>query len=264
MQNDILKCGLIEKNQGDYTDSLETDAYLWYDQDWKHDSYSHTHQRYQLTYVEQGYQYFHLANTTYLVPQNHVIWIPSNLEHRISSEAKTVHLRVVMFKTVPTAEFYQQPHVFSAPAVLKEMLLYASKWNQLLEQEEEQTIFLQAILSSLPNFCKENKALHIPVPTNLRLLAICDYINKNYHADFQIEEFATLANLSIRSLQRLFKKETGITLQKYVQLIRILKSIELLDTKQYTLSQIAYKIGYKSLTAFTASYFAIMKVKPKK
>lgn len=37
--------------------------------------------------------------------------------------------------------------------------------------------------------------------------------------------------MSVRSLQRIFKNETGITLQKYLQLTRILKSIELIDTK---------------------------------
>jgi AraC-like DNA-binding protein len=69
--------------------------------------------------------------------------------------------------------------------------------------------------------------------------------------------------MSVRSLQRIFKNETGITLQKYLQLTRILKSIELIDTKQYTLSEIAYKVGYQSLSAFTSSYFAVMKAKPK-
>ncbi|WP_238319422.1 helix-turn-helix domain-containing protein [Bacteroides propionicifaciens] len=49
-----------------------------------------------------------------------------------------------------------------------------------------------------------------------------------------------------------------------MQLIRILKSIELLDTKQYTLTEVAYRVGYKSLSAFTNSYATIMKTKPKK
>jgi transcriptional regulator GlxA family with amidase domain len=43
--------------------------------------------------------------------------------------------------------------------------------------------------------------------------------------------FAAKAQMSVRSLQRIFKNETGITLQKYLQLTRILKSIELIDTE---------------------------------
>lgn len=264
MQNDTPKCGLIEANQGNYKDNLAIDAYFWYVQDWKHDAYTHVHQRGQLTYVEQGYQYFHLGAKTYLVPKNHVIWIPSNQEHRISSEAKTVHLRVALFKTVPDLAFFQQVHVFLAPPVLKEMLLYASKWNQVVDDNPEQALFIQAILRNLPEFCQEKESLHIPVPSHPRLLSVCNYINAHYNTTCKVDELALLAQLSTRSLQRLFKQETGITIQKYSQLIRILKSIELIDNQKYTLSEIALQVGYKSLAAFTASYHTIMKSAPRR
>lgn len=264
MQNDKLKCGLTEQKEGDYSDNLAIDAYFWYDPDWTHDNYMHVHKRYQLTYVEQGYQYVHLGSKTYLVPQNHVIWIPSDQEHRLSSEAKTVQLRVALFKTVPPLDFFHQVHVFSAPPVLKEMLLYASKWNQVVEENPEQVLFIQAILRNLPEFCQENESLQIPVPTHPQLLEVCNYINSHFNTTCKIDELALLSQRSTRSLQRLFKEETGITVQKYTQLIRILKSIELLEQHQYTLSEIAYQVGYKSLTAFTTSFQAIMKTKPRK
>jgi AraC-like DNA-binding protein len=221
------------------------------------------HARAQLTYVEEGYQYFHIDQKIYLVPKNHVIWIPSGVKHRITSEAKTVNLMLILFSSVVQTPFFDMVHVFSAPPVLREMLLYASKWNKLAIEDEEQNIFLKAVLKSLPNFCENSNSLEIPVPTNERLIPVCNYINANYQYNFSIDDVAKLGSMSVRSLQRIFKNETGITLQKYHQLIRILKSIELIDNKQYTLSEIAFKIGYKSLAAFTASYFLIMKEKAK-
>jgi len=68
--------------------------------------------------------------------------------------------------------------------------------------------------------------------------------------------------MSARTLQCIFKSETGITVQKYHQLIRILKSIELIDQRKYTLTEVAYMVGYKSLSAFTSSYQSIMKSTP--
>lgn len=263
MQNDREESRLVDGHQDKYAADLLTDTYVWYEGDWRHEEYKHSHQRYQLTFVEEGYQYFYIGKKIYLAPQNHVIWIPSGLAHRAASEAKTVNLMLVLFKLVPEADFYEQVHVFPAPAVLKEMLLYASKWNKLTKEDEEQTLFLKAMLKSLPYFCNENNALQIPVPADNRLIPVCNYINANYQYNFDSDELADIAKMSVRSLQRIFKNETGITLQKYMQLIRILKSIELIDTKQYTLSQIAFKIGYKSLSAFTASYFDIMRSKPK-
>lgn len=264
MQNDTIKCGLTENREGYLSDeNIKKDAYIWYETNWEHDKQEHLHQTSQLTYVEEGYQYLHIEQKIYLVPQNHVIWIPAGMKHRTTSEAERINLMVVMFKPILKNNFFEEVHVFAAPPILKEMLLYASKWNKLLTEDEEQKAFLFAMLNSLPNLCKENNSLQIPVPTDSRLIPVCNYINANYKYNFDFEELADKANISVRTLQRLFKQQTGITVQKYAQLIRILKSIELLDTKRYTLTEIAFKIGYQSLPAFSSSYFSIMNERPK-
>lgn len=263
MRNDIVKCGLREQNNNQFVDTIEKEAYVWCEKDWKHDEYEHAHQRAQLTFVEEGYQYFHIDQKIYLVPRHHVIWIPSGKPHRITSEANTVNLMVFLFKNVFNDGFYRNVHVFAVPPVLKEMLLYASKWNQLVKEDEEQDLFFKAMLKSMPNFCRENSPLEIPVPSDIRLIPVCTSINSNFKYSLNADELAEKARMSVRTLQRIFKNETGITLQKYLQLERILKSIELIDTGRYTLSEIAYQVGYQSLSAFTASYQSVMKTKPK-
>ena len=263
MYNDNVKCGLTEKINGVYEDTHNLQAYVWYEDNFLHDEYPHAHQRYQLTYVEQGYQYLHIDDRIYLIPQHHVVWIPSGQHHATTSTATDVNLKVLLYKDIPKEAFYEQVHVFPAPTVLREMLHYASKWNRSVELDVEKEQFLQAILVSLKYFCEENESLQIPIPSDLRLKPVCAYINKQYEVGLDLEELATLSTMSVRNLQRLFKQETGLTLQKYLQLIRILKSIELLDTKAFTLSEIAFKIGYKSLTAFRSSYLEIMKAYPK-
>ena len=257
-----MKCGLIEKTESQLVDTIEKEAYVWCEKNWKHDDHEHLHHRAQLSLVEEGYQYFHIDRKIYLVPQYHVIWIPSGKAHKITSEAKTVHLMVFLFKSVFENEFYQNVHVFAVPPVLREMLLYASKWNQSLVENDEQDIFFKAILKSLPNFCKESNGLEIPVPADVRLIPVCHEINSNFRYNPDMDSLAEKAQMSVRSLQRIFKKETGITVQKYLQLTRILKSIEWMNTGQYTLSEIAYKAGYQSLSAFTSSYTTVMKTKP--
>lgn len=264
MQDDKTKFSVQEIRPGIYADNMRTDAFVWYEKDWKHDGDYHMHQRYQLAYVEDGYQYFHIEQKIYLVPQNHVIWIPTQKDHRTTSDAETVNLMIVLFKKVPKLKFYEDVHVFQAPAVLKEMLLYASKWNKQPDDDGEHALFLKALLKSLPHFCNENRSLQIPVPLDSRLIPVCDHMNKNYPYRLELDKLAYLANMSVRSLQRAFKQETGITLQKYMQLIRVLKSIELMDTKKYTLSEIAFMVGYHSLSAFTSSYHTVMKTKAKR
>lgn len=250
---------MCENEKARYVVGVTSDTYVWCEKDWQYDSKEHAHGHYQLTYVEEGYQYIHIEKKIYLIPQNHVVWVPKGKKHYTTSNAKSVNLMLAFFSTVPELVFYKDVHVFSAPAVLKEMILYARKWNALKNEDSEQKIFLHAMLNSLPNFSEEKRFLHIPVPMDERLVQVSNFININYHYNLNIEELGEVARMSVRSLQRIFKTETGITVQKYIQLMRILKSIEFIDTKQYTLSQIAFKVGYKSLSAFTTSYLAIMK-----
>ncbi|MDH1883442.1 AraC family transcriptional regulator [Empedobacter sp. GD03797] len=249
---------------GEYSDHMKTNTYVWYEKNRKNADEVHSHDYFQLNYVEEGYQYFHIEQKIYLVPQNHVIWIPANKLHRTTSEAKTVNPMLILFKEVFKDDFYNDIHVFVAPPILKEMMLYASKWNKFLVEEKEQKIFLNSMLYSLPHFCDENHNLELPVLVDKRLIPMSEYIHSYYKTNFNLNELADKANMSARNLQRIFKQETGITLQKYMQLVRILKSIELIDTNNFTLSEIAYKVGYKSLPAFTASYFAVTKTKPKR
>jgi AraC-like DNA-binding protein len=262
MQNDNIKCGLTESRMGMLLDPIHLEAYVWYEKNYQHDDYEHVHQRGQISFVAEGYQYFHIENRIYLVPQNHVIWIPSAIKHKSHSEAENIDLMVILYKIVPELEFFKLVRVFAVPAVLREMLLYASKWSKNLDENIEQYHFLQAILNSLPNFCSENTNLQIPIPSNEKLIPICEEINYNFKYATDIELLANKAAMFARTLQRIFKSETGITIQKYHQLIRILKSIELIDQKKYTLTEIAYIVGYKSLSAFTSSYQSIMKSKP--
>lgn len=261
MKNDT-KCGLLEQKQGEFSDTISKQAYVWYEKDWKHDDYEHTHSRAQLLYVEEGYQYVHMEQKIYLLPQNHVMWIPSSVSHRTTSEAQTVNLMTVLFHENQAEAFYKNIHVFAAPAILKEMLLYAQKWSQQTDRDPEEDAFLHALLISLPHFCREADSLQIPIPADTRLLPVCAYINMHFHEQLQIQQLSEIANLSVRTLERIFKQETGITVQKYIQLIRIIKSIELSDSGKYTLKQIAYLVGYKSAAAFSSSYLAIMKKRP--
>lgn len=243
---------------------LISDSYVWYEKDWQHELKPHTHKYYQLTYVEEGYQYFHIDQKVYFVPQNHVILIPSNTLHRTTSDSKLVMLKAILFKNPPKETFYSSVKVFFAPSVLKEMIIYAEKWNKHSIADNEQSIFLKAILTSLPHLYQENNFLEIPIPKDYRLINVCEFISKNYKYNIETDELAKIANMSTRSLQRIFKTETGITLKKYLQITRILKSIELIDENQFTLTEIAYKVGYRSLSAFTTSFKNIMKMNIRK
>jgi len=88
------------------------------------------------------------------------------------------------------------------------------------------------------------------------------YLHNHYHEEVKIEDLSEVSNLSLRSLERIFKKETGMTLSKYQQILRIIKSLELLSSGDLTISETAYEVGYKSVQAFTRSFQSVMQSRP--
>jgi AraC-like DNA-binding protein/mannose-6-phosphate isomerase-like protein (cupin superfamily) len=243
-------------------DLISKKAYVWFEDNWIHDSTAHFHKRAQLIYVEKGFQYLHVGERIYLLPQNHAAWIPSNVPHRTTAASYTINLRTIFYALTEEGNFYDKLRIFTVPPVLREIISYAAKWSKIAEFSLEEDAFLNAALVGLPTFFKEAISLDIPVPKDERLVAISNYIINHISSDLPVNEIAENNHMSLRSLERLFKKETAITLAKYTQLVRIIKGVELLSTGNYTVSEVAYLVGYKSLPAFSSSFFQILNKRP--
>lgn len=109
------------------------------------------------------------------------------------------------------------------------MIKYAEKWSRNIEDSADENIFLKALYNELPNFVANAIQLHISLPDDKRLSKAIKYLNNNYTKDLKMDELSEIAALSLRSIERIFKKETGLTLSKYQQMLRIIKSLELLS-----------------------------------
>lgn len=199
---------------------------------------------------------------TYLLPQNHAIWIPPNTIHKTNSNSKIINLRVLFFGVQPEDAYCRNVRVFSVPPVLKEMILYAEKWSKQLKKDNNEFLFLSAILCELPNMIKNSINIHIKTPEDIRLKEAMEYFYDHFVTIKKIDELVSLSSLSLRTFERVFKKETGLTFVKFQQMLRIIKSMELLSEKQLTISEVAHEVGYNSLHSFTKSFFSILQVSP--
>lgn len=73
-----------------------------------------------------------------------------------------------------------------------------------------------------------------------------DWILDNIHKKTTLEELAEIANMSERNFTRIFKKETNVTVNDFITLIRKEKSKELLKNPNLSRIEIANKIGLQS------------------
>lgn len=243
-------------------DELKKPYFVWFEENWVHDNVLHHHQKGQLVYVESGFQYITIEEKIYLLPQNHAVWIPPNAVHKTNSHSEKIKL-MIMFAEISIQEsFYQEVKVFSVPPVLKEMIKYAEKWSKLMTPDHHESLFLKALFNELPRFVEHSLTLHISLPKDKRLAKVIEHLHSHYRNEIKMEELSDTALLSFRTLERIFKKETGLTLSKYQQMLRIIKSLEYLSSGNLTISETAYEVGYKSVQAYTRSFYSVMKFRP--
>lgn len=87
------------------------------------------------------------------------------------------------------------------------------------------------------------------------LLRIESFLLENYNEEFpSIEKLARMAFISPTKLKTLFKNAFGVGMYEYYQKNRIHKAKELLNSGEYTVSEVGEMIGYQNLSNFSNAF----------
>ena len=87
------------------------------------------------------------------------------------------------------------------------------------------------------------------------LLRIESYLLENYTEDFpSVEKLARMAFMSPTKLKTLFKNAFGVGMYEYYQRNRMHKAKELLNSGEYTVSEVGEMIGYQNLSNFSNAF----------
>ena len=81
-----------------------------------------------------------------------------------------------------------------------------------------------------------------------------EFIAQNQDRDVSLQEVAKAVNTSTFYFCKLFKKATGLTFTDYLSRVRIEKAKNLLLNPNLRVSEIAYEVGFQSLTHFNRMF----------
>ena len=87
-----------------------------------------------------------------------------------------------------------------------------------------------------------------------RLERILKYLHEHYEEPLDIEQLASLANMSPSTFHRNFKQMTASSPIQYVKKIRLNRAKELLQDKGFKVKQAASQVGYESPTQFSREF----------
>lgn len=81
-----------------------------------------------------------------------------------------------------------------------------------------------------------------------------NYIYQHFAEDLSLETLADKVYLSSGYLSFIFKKETGMNLNRYIRVVRMEKAKELLCTTNMKVAQVSEKVGFSNVSYFCRSF----------
>ncbi len=89
-----------------------------------------------------------------------------------------------------------------------------------------------------------------------------NYIDQHYSESLSLESAAKVVNTSVRYFCKVFKQATGMTFTDYLSRVRIEKAKSLLLNPNRRISEVAFEVGFESLSQFNRSFKRLMDLSP--
>jgi hypothetical protein len=212
---------------------------------------SHAHDWHQLLHASEGVMVVETDHGSWVVPPHRAVWLPARVEHCVTMRGS------VAMKTLYFAEEWSSPLrttcVVSVSPLLRELLVYCAGRGKLDVRDPH-----DARLAGLIDDLLRDVAavpLELPMPRDRRALRVATAIREGSKIDVR------RAGASVRTIERLFVEETGMTLGRWRQQARLLHALTLL-AEGAPVTKVALDVGYATPSAFIAMFKNVLGTTP--
>lgn len=223
----------------------------------------HQHSQHQLIYAEGGVVHIRTTARAFLLPAKHGAWIPANCRHTLQSTTPALQLWSLYFcQREPEPETLRQLQVFFISTLAREMIVFTTRWSIDRAADETERNFYETMRLLLVEWCSQPLPLVLPIADDPLLREVTAHIQGNLANSPKLATIAPQYGLSSRTLMRLFRRDLGMTFGEYVRIARMAKAIELLTQPSASVTDVAYAVGYSSLSSFSQTFQQLMGITP--
>lgn len=210
----------------------------------------HMHPEDQLVYACQGVMTVRTSAGTWVVPAQRAVWIPAMTPHSIlmsgAVSMRTIYLRARTARRLP-----QACCVVNVSPLLQHLILHLCTHAQLSRRSRIQAHLIDVLIDQLETV--QTVPLQLPSPCDARAARVSATLRLNPGASNSLEWACKQAGASKRTIERLFRQETHLSLGKWRQQLRLMRSMQLLAAGE-KISHAAREAGYSTPSAFIAMF----------
>jgi AraC-like DNA-binding protein len=210
----------------------------------------HDHPWGQLAFCNSGVMRVISDATAWLAPPTRAIWLPAGVAHEIIMQGE-VATRFLYLAPELAAPLPTEAGVVEVVPLLRELILHILKLRMLHPDEPAQDRLARLLVDLLMQARPID--LGLPLPIDRRALAFADRVQAAPGESSGLGDLARRAGASLRTLQRLFPAETGLTLEAWRQKARLITAAAALS-RGAPVAVTAADCGYESPSAFITAF----------
>lgn len=217
----------------------------------------HSHEHVQILYASAGVMSVRTSETSFVIPPQRAVWLPAGMNHEVRCRGP-VSLRTLYLPSAPDEEA-RKCRVFEVSNLLKSLILEVVDFLPLYDIAGREGQIIRLLLDEIERM--PNAPYQVSMPSNPRLLRVCNAILNDPSDPRNIDEWANVAAMGRRTFTRSFKQETGMGLAVWRQQVRLMEALSLLAAGA-SITQVTYDVGYDSPSGFTAMFRRAFGVPP--
>ncbi|WP_447765476.1 AraC family transcriptional regulator [Sphingopyxis panaciterrae] len=217
----------------------------------------HSHDHVQILYASAGVMSVRTPATSFVIPPQRAVWLPAGMKHEVACRGP-VSLRT-LYLPVGRGEERRECRVFEVSHLVKSLILEVVDFPLLYDIDGREGRIIELLLAEIA--LMPNAPYQVSMPSDPRLLRVCNAILAEPSDPRDIDEWADLAAMGRRTFTRTFKNETGMGLAVWRQQVRLMEALSLLAAGA-SITQVTYEVGYDSPSGFAAMFRRAFGVPP--
>jgi AraC-like DNA-binding protein/quercetin dioxygenase-like cupin family protein len=233
---------------------------LSYDYPHRHLVPEHFHDDDQLVYGESGAMQVRTSDGVWTVPTRRAIWVPARVPHAIRMlgrvTMKTLYLAPRLARSLP-----RDCSVLHVSPLLATLVVHACELGSLDRRSPTEAHLVAVIIDQLE--AAAHLPLQLPAPRDPRAQRLVEILLASPGDERSLAELSSHVGASKRTLERVFRSETGMTLGRWRQQLRMHHAMRLIAHGE-KITSAALDAGYESPSAFIAMFRQAMGTTPRK
>lgn len=210
----------------------------------------HFHPEDQLVYATRGVMTVRTDQGTWVVPPRRAVWIPARTPHSIVMSGpvsmRTLYLRARMARRLP-----RNCCVVNVSPLLQELITHACRFPRMNRRSKAHAPLIDLMLDQLET--AQAIPLQLPTPVDVRAQRLATILERDPSDARSLTALCRQVGASKRTIERAFERETNLSLGKWRQQLRLLRSLELLAAGE-KIASAALEAGYSTPSAFIAMF----------